>query len=349
VSIGHRVGLWCDFDEQRLGCGFRTAHACIAAIVDRDLDKAKALVAGIRCEESIETAILDPDIDLVDICLPPHMHVDVACAALGAGKHVICEKPLATTLQDVDKLCRVSGEMQRSIFPIFQYRFGPGLRVLKHLIDTGFAGKPLVAALETHWNRGADYYSVPWRGTWDGEQGGAILGHAIHAHDILSWLFGPIAGVSARLTTRANKIETEDCAALIFDLENGAVSTSSVTLGAATDETRLRFVFDELTATSGALPYAPADGNWTFTARDPRKQSLLDTKIAAIGPCRSGFEGAFFEISRALNGLANDAVTFEDGAGSIELVTAIYAAARSGSRVALPLPADHELRKGWRP
>jgi predicted dehydrogenase len=55
---------------------------------------------------------------------------------------------------------------------------------------------------------------VPWRGTWAGEAGGAILGHAIHAHDLLCRYFGPVAQVQARLATRVNEIETEDCAAV---------------------------------------------------------------------------------------------------------------------------------------
>jgi predicted dehydrogenase len=63
----------------------------------------------------------------------------------------------------------------------------------------------VVASLETHWNRGPDYYAVPWRGTWAGEAGGAILGHAIHAHDLLCRYFGPVAQVQAQLATRVNR------------------------------------------------------------------------------------------------------------------------------------------------
>jgi predicted dehydrogenase len=115
-----------------------------------------------------------------------------------------------------------------------------------------------VASLETHWNRASDYYAVPWRGTWAGESGGAILGHAIHAHDLLCRYFGPVAQCAGAACTRVNPIETEDCAAISMGFANGALATSSVTLGAARDETRLRFVFRDLTATSGTEPYAPA-------------------------------------------------------------------------------------------
>jgi predicted dehydrogenase len=63
----------------------------------------------------------------------------------------------------------------------------PGFSKLKALIKSGLAGKPLVASLETHWNRGKEYYSKAWRGTWKGEQGGAILSHSIHIHDLITY------------------------------------------------------------------------------------------------------------------------------------------------------------------
>jgi hypothetical protein len=73
----------------------------------------------------------------------------------------------------------------------------------------------------------------------------------------LTHIAGDIACLSALTTTRVNEIETEDCASISFAMTSGALATSSITLGAAGDETRLRFVFEHLTATSGTAPYAP--------------------------------------------------------------------------------------------
>jgi len=288
-------------------------------------------------------------VEMVDICLPPHLHAPVALQALAAEKDVICEKPLATSLADIDVLRSAQAETGKHIYPVFQYRFGPALDALDALRSAGLTGRPLVAALETHWARGPDYYAIPWRGTWEGEQGGAVLGHAIHAHDLLATYFAPITAVSGAIATRANPIETEDCAALTFELAGGALASSSITLGAATDETRLRFTYEHLTATSGTNPYAPGADRWTFTARDPAQQAEIDACIAAIPPAPAGFTGLLAEIAKAQRSAPNRAVTFDDGAASIELVTAIYAAARSGTQQTLPLPSDHPMRKGWRP
>lgn len=318
-------------------------------LVDQDQARLEALATGdIRRATDIQAA-LDADVDVIDICLPPHLHAPIAQEALQAGKHVICEKPLATSLAQIDALREAVQVSGRQIFPVFQYRFGPGFSRLQTLRAAGFTGAPRAAAIETHWNRGSDYYAIPWRGTWAGEQGGAILGHAIHAHDLVAHFMAPVVAVSARLGTLINPIETEDTAALIFELEGGGLVTSSVTLGAARDETRLRFVYEHITVTSDTTPYAPSEGVWQFLARDADQQSAIDTAIDNTTPDLSGFCGFLSEVANAIAGQPNRAVTFDDGAASIALVTAIYEAHRSGARVELPLATNHSLWQGWQP
>ncbi len=321
----------------------------VSLIVDRDEMRAEAVDATIRRTADIQVALDDPSIDLIDICLPPHLHVATSLQALAAGKHVICEKPIATSLADIEALQRAINASPATFFPVFQYRYGPAVSALESLIAEGLAGAGQVASLETHWARGAEYYDIPWRGTWAGEQGGAVLGHAIHIHDLLTHLMGPVAQVSAMTTTRINRIETEDCAAIAFEMASGALATSSITLGAARDETRLRLVFEWLTATSGTTPYAPATGPWSFEARDPDRQSDIDLVVSRTQDAKPGYIGAFDAIADALQGKDGREVTFEDGAASIELVTAIYDAAKNGARVSLPLTPTHPMFDGWQP
>ncbi|WP_299550845.1 Gfo/Idh/MocA family oxidoreductase [uncultured Tateyamaria sp.] len=321
----------------------------VTHLVDQDAERCAALCGDrITPLASIENALF-ADVDVIDICLPPHLHAPVAIGALEAGKHVICEKPLATSLEQVNAISSAATASGKSVFPVFQYRFGPAFDQLRALQAAGLAGAPRAASLETHWNRDAEYYAIQWRGTWAGEQGGAVLGHAIHAHDLLGTFMAPIVGVTARLGTLVNPIETEDTAALIFELEGGALATSSITLGAASDETRLRLVYEHLTATSHTIPYAPAEGVWQFRARDPERQNEVDAVCKTASHNMPGFAGFLTEVGKALNNTPNAAVTLTEGAASIELVTAIYAAHREGTRIALPLNADHPMRGGWQP
>ena len=322
----------------------------VTVIADRDTTRAELLRHGdsFRVVDTIEAAIAS-DVNVIDVCLPPHLHVPATVQALEAGKHVICEKPLAPSLDGVAEIERAAAASGRQVFPVFQYRWGPSLAQLRSLIDAGLTGQPQVAALETHWSRGADYYAVPWRGTWQGENGGAVLGHAIHNHDLLTHFFGPVDKVSASLTTRVNSIETEDCAALQFQMANGAVATSSVTLGAAGDETRIRFVFEKLTATSGSAPYAPGMDAWTFTARDPAHQGAVAQVLSKSGTGPTGFDGFLAAVGRVLNGDPRNAVDLEAGRASIELVSAIYKSNQTGQMVTLPLHDDDPYQKGWQP
>ncbi|QUJ78173.1 Gfo/Idh/MocA family oxidoreductase [Sulfitobacter albidus] len=331
----------------------RTLPDCfdVRRIIDRDLLRARSLCAGPACTVSadIADALTDPSIDLIDICLPPHLHVAVTLQALAAGKHVVCEKPIATSLEDVARIEDAARAAARRVFPVFQYRWGPSLSKLRALMASGLTGALHSAALETHWNRGTDYYAAPWRGTWEGERGGAVLGHAIHNHDLLCHIGGDVASVMAMTTTRINDIETEDCAAISLEMASGALCTSSITLGAATNETRLRLVFERLTATSGTAPYDPGSVPWRFVARDLCDQAAIDSVTTKVHAERTGFAGFFEQVAHALAGQQNTAVTLDAGAQSIALVTAIYHAARTGERVTLPLPADHPLSKGWLP
>jgi predicted dehydrogenase len=322
-------------------------------LCDIDADRARQVIDGnsnIEVTEYSAAVLADTSIDLVDICLPPHLHFDMCMKSLAARKHVVCEKPLVSSLQEIELLEQQAAEYQRLLSPVFQYRFGPAMSKLRALIDAGLTGKPYVANIETHWNRGPDYYSIPWRGTWKGEQGGAVLGHAIHNHDLLCAAFGPIKRVMALAGTRVNDIETEDCASISFEMQNGALATSSITLGAATDTTRLRFCFEHITATSGSLPYAPAEDEWTFEARGgAEQQARLDAFLATVQDGRSGFQGYFEALADTLEKQGTHAVTLSDGRRSIELVTAIYKSAKQKSIVSLPLLKSDEYYKGWIP
>ena len=324
---------------------FQVTHIC-----DLDTERAAPLAdaTGAKVTASFED-ILYSGVDIVDICLPPHLHLEAATQALAAGAHVICEKPLVTSLAEADQLEEAASKSGHEVFPVFQYRFGHGTAQFQALAKAGLIGKPYVASLETHWNRDADYYAIPWRGTWEGERGGAILGHAIHIHDLLTGLLGPIAAVTARLATRVNDIQVEDCGALAIEMASGALVTSSVTLGAANDTSRLRIVTEGLTAESDHAPYAPAAKSWNFTARAPHAQAEINEVLTRVTAPPMGYAGLFSAISDALDGKENAAVRLADGRQSLDFVTAVYASARTGERMTLPVSKDNPLYADWRP
>lgn len=325
---------------------FVVTHIC-----DLNLELAQRLAfsADAKVCQSIDEILADASIELIDICLPPPLHVPIALKALAAGKHVVLEKPIAGSLREADRLVEAQARSSGRVFPIFQYRFGRAFETIGRIRQAGFLDKPLAASLETHWNRGEEYYDNPWRGTWEHELGGAVLSHAIHVHDLLSVVFGAIEEVSAVLATRANPIETEDCAAIAFRMKNGATATSSITLGAADDTSRLRFVFSDITIESARLPYTPGEANWCFQSRDPSRQAEIDELVSGVGMCQEGFTGFCTAVADALDGRLGTEVTLADGVAAVELATAIYQSDRCGSRVALPVDRTLAIAAGFKP
>ena len=348
--IGTNIGAKHYEDFQKVSDKFNVHTIC--GLTTEPIEKILSANSDTKISLDFEDVLKIKEIDIIDICLPPHLHFSACKKSLEAGKHVICEKPLVSSLEEIDKLKEISNKTGKIIFPVFQYRYGPGFSKLKALIKSGLTGKPLVASLDTHWNRGKEYYSKAWRGTWKGEQGGAILSHSIHIHDLISMIFGPVSNIYAKLSTRVNDIEVEDCAALSIEMDNGALVTSSITLGAAEDVSRIKICFSNLTVESAGSPdkpYNPADDEWKFLAREPITQNQIDEVLSNVNLTKSWYAGMFEEIANKLEGLGSDEVTLLDARQSLEFVTAVYDSSQQGKNIYLPIERGNPLYKSWVP
>lgn len=324
----------------------------VAVLCDIDEGRGGAAAAKYAIPASVRTFgdLLARDLDLVDICTPPHLHVPQAVAALHAGLHVVLEKPVARSLAELDTLAAAEAASGRRVSPIFQYRFGHGVQKLHHLRAKGFGATPSVATAETHWWRSTPYYEAArWRGTFAGELGGCLTSHAIHIHDLLCEVLGRPVSVHARTSNRQNGNETEDMAVLSLAFESGAFASSSVTLGSRQEISRLRFCFSDLVAESGLSPYNPGHDPWTFPDDDPAAQARIAAGLEDFIPLPERFAGQFHRLHPALAGDAQLPVALADARRSIELLTASYWSAATGAAVALPLAADHPYYAGWVP
>ena len=191
---------------------------------------------------------------------------------------------------------------------------------------------------------------MPWRGKWATELGGCCLSQAIHAHDILSYVNGPVKSAYARLATRVNPIEVEDCAAVSIEMANGSLATLSVTLGAAEELSRIRFMFSNLTVESrSAHPYRIGDDPWYFKAKSPEIEAQIASVLAGFKPSAQSFAGQFARIHASITAGTSLPVTLADARASLELITAIYHSAESGTAVTLPIARDHPKYGNWIP
>ncbi|MGO4725543.1 MULTISPECIES: Gfo/Idh/MocA family protein [unclassified Inquilinus] len=324
----------------------------VEAICDLDSERLSAVgddfVVPVRTNRFDEILAM-PEIEVIDICTPPGVHLDQILAALAAGKQVICEKPLVGSLADLDRVAKAEAAAPGRVMPIFQYRYGDGLQKAKRIIEAGIAGKHYLATVETAWNRGAKYYSVPWRGKLETEFGGVLLTHAIHSHDIMTYLLGPVASVFARTTTRVNPIEVEDCAVASLAMADGSLVSLAATLGSQIEISRLRFCFENVTFESGLKPYAPGDAPWQIIPASPEVAERIEGALADWDPVPSRFAGQLGRYHAALESGGPLPVTLDDARRSLELVTALFASAETGRTVELPIRPDHPKYADWRP
>ena len=299
------------------------AHFRVAAVCDHDADRLAATAERFRdaiAVRDLSDLIGRDGIDVIDLCTPPSLHLEQLSAVLRAGQDAVCEKPVVGTVAEVDELLALERETGRRVMPIFQYRYGHGLQKLRHLVDAGLAGALHTATIEVSWRRGPEYYAAPWRGTKAGELGGVLLTHAVHALDMLTYVAGPVASVSARTSTRVNDVETEDCAAVAMELDGGALATLSATLGSLHEITRHRFCFERLTAESGTEPYTNSSDPWTFTGDD----DAIAAALAGFEPRAENFLGQFERFGEALATGAELPVTLQDARRAIAAVEAMY-------------------------
>ena len=301
-----------------------------------------------RCTKSIEEVLGMQDVDIVDICTPPALHVAHTLAALAAGKEVVCEKPLAGSLVEIDRIIGAEAEAAGRVMPVLQYRYGNGLQKAKRIIELGIAGKPYLATVETAWRRSAQYYETPWRGRLATELGGVLLSHAIHSHDLLTYLMGPVASVFARTATRVNPVEVEDCAVASLVMRSGALVSLAATLGSHNEISRLRLCFEHVTFESSQKPYAPGDEPWHIIPASPEAADRIADALSGHCFLSSRFEGMMDAYHAALTTGGALPVTLADARRSLELVTALYHSAATGAVVHLPIAPDHPRYNGWR-
>jgi predicted dehydrogenase len=323
-----------------------------AVVAVADPDEARASDAAQRTGAAICTfdeVLGRDDVDIVDLCTPPSLHLEQITAVLAAGKHVVCEKPLVASLRACDRLAEAEAASPGTLMPIFQYRFGSGLQKVKALVDRGVAGPAYTASVEVAWRRRAEYYAVPWRGRWDTELGGVLLSQAVHALDMLTYIVGPPSRVFARVATRVNDIEVEDCAAISLEMADGSLATVTATLGSDQEVTRHRFHFANLSAESGTSPYESSADPWDIHPDDDAAAAAIAEVVDDWEPRPEGWWGQFERYADALDAAAPPPVALADARASIEVITALYDSARRGTDVTLPLSPDHPLYDSWLP
>ncbi|MGB7264183.1 MAG: Gfo/Idh/MocA family oxidoreductase [Terracidiphilus sp.] len=186
--------------------------------VTRDPAKAKDY-PGTRTWATVEEAVADPAVDAVYIALPVAMHAEAAIAALRAGKHVLCEKPMAMNFAQAERMVAEAQAAKRMLGVAYYRRLYPKLIRAKQLIAEGAIGQPLLAEANCHGWLAIE--GREWLGNPAMAGGGPLYDIASHRIDAMNFLFGKVERACGMLSNAVHRIGVEDSATVLMKFPGG--------------------------------------------------------------------------------------------------------------------------------
>ena len=318
----------------------------ITALVDIIPGKAQRVKEQYGLDAEVFTDhhdILEKDIDLVDVCTPPFVHAEISINALKSGKNVVCEKPMAASLEECDAMLKARDESGKKLSIIAQNRFREPIRNLKALLDSGMAGPVRHAQINSFWFRGHSYYDLWWRGTWEKEGGGCTLNHAVHHIDMLGWMMGtPERVTSVLANTGHDNAEVEDLSVSVMEYP-GALATVTASVVHHGEDQELVFQCEKarISAPFDAFVSQPMPNGFPLKTSDQAFEKQADEFVASLPPVPYELHAGQLEnVLTALETGGDVAITGEDGRRTIELITAIYKAGAERKTAELPLAKE---------
>jgi len=296
------------------------------------------------------------DIQIINCCLPNYLHKDVVTAAIKAGKHVYCEKPLALNVKEAKEICEVAKDSGAKHQVAFQYRFIPAIMRAKQLVDEGAVGD--IFSIRGVYLHSSCVIQPPrraysWKAEYEKVGGGVLVDLGSHLIDLTRCLVGEFEGVRGFVKnfTSPDK-RTDDLAIVEVGMENGAVGTLEASKMATGTNDELRL---EIHGLKGAIRFNSMKPNWLEFYDNMESDAPIGgrkgfKRIDAIQkyPEPPGIPMPKFSIGwiryhvaslhsflRAVAGDSKTSPDFEDGLEVQRIMEAAYASAGKGKWVEL--------------
>ncbi len=314
--------------------GFRLR---VCTDLNQDAGRSFAARHGAEFVPTYQEVCRHPEVDYVDVCTFPDFRLQPIEICARTGKHVQVQKPIATNLDTARRMIETARSGGILLGVVSQHRFDDASLFLSRALSAGRLGKLLQCDCYVKWYRSAAYYARPIKGSWQTEGGGALISQAIHQVDILRWLAGPVAEVSAMWQLGAlHKIESEDVVSAVLRYASGAT-------GVIQASTAMWPGYTERTEFHGTKGTAVISGD-KLTVWDVADDSGEPAPLAT--PASSGasdpmaiplepFERQFRDFGEAIAKGRQPAVSGEEGYQALEVVEAVYRSCRSGNTVTL--------------
>jgi UDP-N-acetyl-2-amino-2-deoxyglucuronate dehydrogenase len=207
----------------------------LIAVCDTDKERRNELAEKYACKAYAtidELLQQEKELDLVSVCTPNALHAEQSIQVLEAGIHVLCEKPMAITVEDCERMIAAADKAKKHLFVVKQNRFNVPIAELKQIIDNGRLGKIIDVQLNCFWNRNNKYYeSSDWKGRKILD-GGTLFTQFSHFIDLLYWMVGDVKNIHAitRNFMHQHIIDFEDSGVITLEFENGAIGTVNYTV-----------------------------------------------------------------------------------------------------------------------
>ncbi|TXN31086.1 Gfo/Idh/MocA family protein [Lacisediminihabitans profunda] len=288
-------------------------------------------------------ALSASSVDLVVICTPSGLHVQLAEEALAAGTHVVIEKPLDVTLPRARRIAALAAEAESRgsvVSVISQHRFDPASVAVARAAHDGAFGRITSGVASVAWWRSQEYYdSGQWRGTWALDGGGAVMNQGVHTVDLLVWFLGRPVEIFAHTALLAHeRVEVEDVAVATVRFESGALAVLHATTAAYPGlSVRLQVHGSEGSAVidDDQLEYFYAAGDG-----EPRNQASEQVAASELRGADKGPDGfivghlrQYEDIVDAIRTGRQPGVRVEDALVSLAVVRAVYLSATLGTPV----------------
>jgi len=335
------AGLIADFHANAVKS---IPNAKLVGCCDVVSEKAQALVDkyGGRAFKDYEELVGCDDIDIITVATPSGFHAEPTIAAAGAGKHVICEKPLDVTLERIDAMMAAHEKAGTVLGGIFPCRFNDAIVPLREAIQSGRFGTITYAGVYVPWWRTEEYYKDSWHGTWKLDGGGALMNQSIHMIDMLCHLMPTIESVQAYMETRGHpQIEAEDTAVVSVRFVDGTLGIIYGTSASWPGRYR-RF---EITGTKGTVVYKEDIFTmWEFLDKKPedeeirRKYCQINTGGGVNDPGTIPYENHTRNFRAFLDSLETGkefCISAPEARRTVEVILGIYESARTGRMVKL--------------
>lgn len=329
-----------NISETHARAAYETEGVKVAAIYGQNHEKTARLseLFGGEVFNTLPEFLEHKPLDLVMIGSPSGLHAEQGIAAAQAGLHVLVEKPLDITIERADALISECARAAVKLAVCFQDRVAPDIRRLKDLLAAGTLGKPILISGRVKWYRPPEYYSGSrWRGTAALDGGGALMNQGVHTVDLLLWLMGEVARVSARSLTAQHDIEVEDTVVATLEFINGAIGTLEAATSAYPGYPRRI----ELTGSEGTI-ILEHDRMVAVDLLSGHVDLLQpagpDSNPGANSPVVSdvtGHKELLQDFMRAIETNGSPNCNGVEARRSVRLVQAIYESARTGNAVTL--------------